>query len=337
MDSCKMEVTTTPFSQGEPNMSYSHLSIIERGQLETLHRLGWTVREIGLELKRHPSTIARELQRGRIEGCYTAQTAQAAYQERRTVSAPKGKYTLELAEEIEEKLKLTWSPEQITEKFSAQGKPRVCFKTIYRWIYAGRLATGEVRVLRHKGKRRKPTETRGRFRLGKPIRERPKEVRERTTFGHWELDTVVSSRGKSKACAATFVERKTRMYIALKMPDRTAHSREVAFGVLASQYPNVAFQTATADRGKEFACYASLEYFHDVQVYFADPYSSWQRGSNENGNGLLREFFPKGHDFAAVTEEELANAVSLINNRPRKCLGWKSAHEAFMEELSHLA
>lgn len=136
---------------------------------------------------------------------------------------------------------------------------------------------------------------------------------------------------------ATFIERKTRHYIALKMPDRTAHAMEVAFGVVASQYPQGTFKTATADRGKEFACYANLGNFHNMKVYFADPYSSWQRGANENGNGLLRELFPKGHDFAQVTDEELTEAIRLINTRPRKCLGWMSAHEAFMGELSHLA
>ncbi len=174
--------------------------------------------------------------------------------------------------------------------------------------------------------------------VGTPISKRPKEVRKREAFGHWELDTVVSSRGKSKACVATFIERKTRHYMALKMPDRTAYTMEVAFGVVASQYPQDTFQTVTVDRGKEFACYANLENFHNLKVYFADPYSSWQRGSNENGNGLLREFLPKGHDFAQVTDEELAEAIRLINHRPRKCLSWKTAHEAFMGELSsHLA
>ncbi len=166
---------------------------------------------------------------------------------------------------------------------------------------------------------------------------RRKEVRKREAFGHWELDTVVSSRGKSRACAATFIERKTRMYLALKMPDRTAHSMEIAFGVIAGQYPQSTSLTATADRRKEFACYNALETFHELDLYFADPYSSWQRGSNENGNGLLREFFPKGHDFAQVTDEELAHAIHLINDRPRKCLGWKSALESFMEQVSHLA
>jgi IS30 family transposase len=317
-------------------MSYSHLSIIERGQLETLHRLGWSSRAIARQLGRHHATIAREIKRGQSGPCYGALTAQQAYHERRATSVPAGKFTPELAAELEEKLKQTWSPEQIAEKRRCEEKHFVCFKTIYRWIYNGLLSVSEAQVLRHKGKRRKPMETRGRFLIGTPISQRPKEVRKRTTFGHWELDTVVSSRGNSKACAATFIERKTRLYFAIKMPDRTAHSMEVAFGVVASQYPQGTFRTATTDRGKEFACYASLENVHGTKVYFADPYSSWQRGSNENGNGLLREFFPKGYDLATVTDEELAEAVRLINHRPRKCLGWKSAYESFMGELSHL-
>lgn len=318
-------------------MSYSHLSIIERGQLQTLHQLGWSTRKIARQLGRHHATIAREIRRGCTPNGYEAEPAQHAYHERRVSSTPVGKFTETLAEELNLKLKETWSPEQIAAKRRIEGKTFVSFKTIYRWLYQGRLAAGEVKVLRHKGKRRKPLEKRGRFLVGTPISKRPREVRKRSTFGHWELDTVVSSRGKSKACAATFIERKTRLYVALTLPDRTAHSMEVAFGVVASQYPQGTMKTATTDRGKEFACYANLEAVHGVKVYFADPYSSWQRGSNENANGLLREFFPKRHDFSSVSDEELANAVRLINNRPRKCLGWRSAHEAFMEEVSHLA
>ncbi|WP_301880854.1 IS30 family transposase [Paenibacillus sp. 11B] len=112
------------------------------------------------------------------------------------------------------------------------------------------------------------------------------------------------------------IECRTRLYTAIHMPDRTALSMEIAFGVAASQYPAGAFQTATADRGKEFACYTSLETAHSLQVYFADPNSSWQRGSNENANGLLREFFPKGTDFAQITNEALETALRLINHRP---------------------
>jgi IS30 family transposase len=318
-------------------MGYTHLSITERSQLEILHRLGWSNREIGKELGRHHSAIARERKRGSRDGAYTAETAQIAYEERRVSCKSVGRFTPELASKLEEKLQQTWSPEQIAEQRRASGKPFVCFKTIYRWLYTGRLAAGELKVLRHKGKRRKPLETRGRFLVGKTISDRPKAVKKRETFGHWELDTVVSSRGKSRACAATFIERKTRLYLAITMPDRTAHSMEIAFGVVASQFPQGTFQTATVDRGKEFACHTALEHFHGLDVYFADPYSSWQRGSNENANGLLREFFPKGKDFADVTDEKLAHALHLINHRPRKCLGWKSAYESFMDALSHLA
>ncbi|MGG3840362.1 IS30 family transposase [Paenibacillus thiaminolyticus] len=210
---------------------------------------------------------------------YEAQSAQQAYRYRRASSVPVGKYTPELASELTEKLSQTWSPEQIAEKRRAESKPFVCFKAIYRWIYDRLLAAGDVGVLRHKGKRQKPVETRGKFMVGTPISKRPKEVLKHETFGHWELDTVVSSRGKSKACVATFIERKTRHYMALKMPDRTAYSMEVAFGVVASQHPQAAFQTVTVDRGKEFACYANLETVHHLKVYFSDTYSSWQRGS----------------------------------------------------------
>lgn len=319
-------------------MSYCHLSIMERGQIETLIKLGLSLRAIASHLGRNPSTISREIKRGvHKDKWYQASVSQKVYHERRQFSKPVGKLTPELKGDLEARLEQTWSPEQIAGKYrSTEGLSQVCFKTIYRWLYEGRLRVG-VNALRQKGKRQKPAETRGRFHAGTPISQRPREIGKRETFGHWELDTVVSSRGKSKACVATFIERKTRMYLALKMPDRTAHSMEVACGVIASQFPQAVMQSTTVDRGKEFACYSSLERHLGLAVYFADPYSSWQRGSNENGNGLLREFFPKGHDFATVTDEQLAYAIRLINNRPRKCLAWKSAHQAFTDQLLHLA
>ncbi|WDQ32186.1 IS30 family transposase [Paenibacillus marchantiae] len=318
-------------------MSYTHLSIIERSKLEILHQQGKSSRAIAKELGRHPSTVGRELERVASVDIYQAEQAQNAYQDRRKASVSTGKWCDTLAASLEEKLQATWSPEQISERFRTEGLSTVSFKTIYRWIYEGRLVRGELQVLRHKGKRQKPAEIRGKFTIGRTISTRPKAVRSRQTFGHWELDTVVSGRGKSKGCVATLIERKTRLYTAILMPDRTALPMEITLGVAISQYPKGTFLTATADRGKEFACYANLESTHDMQVYFADPYSSWQRGSNENGNGLLREFLPKGTDFAKVQDEDLAHSLDLINHRPRKCLSWRTAHESFTEELSHLA
>ena len=158
----------------------------------------------------------------------------------------------------------------------------------------------DLSVLRRKGKTRQPIETRGRFRIGTSIAKRPKEVRNRETFGHWELDTVVSSRGKSKGCLATFLERKTRFYLAFKIPDRTAKSMFSAIEQLCRLFPKEALKTFTSDR--------------------------------ENANGLLREYFPKKTDLAAISDEALNKALYDINHRPRKCLAYRTACKALVDE-----
>jgi IS30 family transposase len=313
-------------------MSYKHLTTYERGRIEALNNIGYSSRRIGEELGRHHTTIARELQRN--EGTpYRAELAQQNYEQRRKLSKPKGKYNEELAIVIEEKLFATWSPEQIANTIT---KGKISFKTIYNWIYQGKLLNGDLQTLRQKGKRRKPAEKRGKFAVGTPISKRPKEVKSRDTFGHWELDTMVSSRGKSKGCLSTFVERKSRLYTAFKMLDRTSGSMEKAITRLFNVLPSGAFKTATTDRGKEFACYQSIQDKLNLTLYFADPYSSWQRGSNENSNGLLREFYPKKTDFTTVDEKELMHNLFLINSRPRKCLDWKSPIQVFLHEVLHL-
>jgi transposase, IS30 family len=314
-------------------MSYSHLSTFERGKIEVLFQQGFSTRAIATLLGRHHSTIARERKRNGLH--YQAFEAQQAYQQRRQASRPRGKYREDLRHHIEERLWLTWSPEQIAANLGS-----ISFKTVYRWLYQGRILDGRLHVLRQKGKRRAPAETRGRFNVGTSLHKRPKDVRKRTEAGHWELDTVVSGRGKSKGCVATFIERKTRYYVAIQMADRCAASMQAAFRLLCSSLPTTAVKSATTDRGKEFACYRHLEQEHGIVVYFADPYASWQRGSNENANGLLREFFPKGTNFATISQEQISQAVDLINQRPRKCLNWKSAYETFLAEfgqVSHFA
>ncbi|WP_271399141.1 IS30 family transposase [Salinicoccus roseus] len=314
-------------------MSYQHLTTFERARIETLRSAGVSMRGIARRIERHVSTVSREIRRNAAGRQYSAEKAESIYQERRTHCGRIGKWTPELAMILSEKLAATWSPEQIIGR-CFQGK--LSFKTIYRWLYQRLLPETDTRSLRHKGKRQKPKETRGRFNIGTSIRKRPKSIRKRHTFGHWELDTVVSSRGKSKGCLATFVERKTRWYVALKMKDRSAGAMAQAVSTLHRQLPAGAFRTATVDRGKEFACYKTLEQTLGISIYFADPYASWQRGSNENANGLLREFFPKRTDLALISGESVRQALSLINQRPRKCLGWKTTHEAFQEELLHL-
>ena len=314
-------------------MSYKHLTINERVSIETMNKLGYSNRKIASHLGRHHSTIAREVKRCKSINIYQAEIAHKDYQTRRKKCKAKGKYTESIGSIIEDKLQKTWSPEQIANTVS---KGKVSFKTIYNWIYEGKLNV-TLNKLRHKGKSRNLVEKRGRFTIGLPISQRPKEVKTRKTFGHWELDTMVSSRGKSKGCFATFLERKTRLYTVIKIPDRTANSMEWAIDQLLNILPKGSMKTATTDRGKEFSCYTSISAKHDIPMYFADPYSSWQRGSNENSNGLMREFYPKKTDLALVNQQELAKNLFLLNSRPRKCLGWKTPIEMFLHEVSHLA
>lgn len=313
-------------------MSYGHLTTYERGRIQAFCKIGHSSRRISKDLGRHHSTITRELKRNKSTE-YKAEVSQQAYEQRRELSKPNGKYDKELTKIIEEKLSVTWSPEQIANTVT-MGK--VSFKTIYNWLYQGKLLNGDLKTLRRKGESRKPAEKRGKFSIGTPISERPKEVKDRAEFGHWELDTMVSSRGKSKGCFATFIERKSRLYTAFKIPDRTSASMDNAINNLFGVLPSGTFKTATTDRGKEFACYQSVQDKLGLTLYFADPYSSWQRGSNENSNGLLREFYPKKTNLAVVDENELTHNLFLINSRPRKCLGWKSSIQVFLHEVAHL-
>lgn len=294
--------------------------------------LGYSRRAIANRLGRHHSCIDREVKRNTSDTGYISTSAQSAYQARRRNSKPKGKRTDYLASIIEEKLTATWSPEQIANTVTSS---IVSFKTIYNWLYDGKLHGADTQFLRHKGKRRK-AEKRGKFAMGTPISERPQEVKHRQTFGHWKLDTMVSSRGESKGCFATFVERKSRLYTALKIADRSAASMQKAISQLYHTLPKGGFKTGTTDRGKEFACYCKIQAELGLPLYFADAYSSWQRGSNENSNGLLREFYPKKTNLAKIDQRDLTYNLFLINSRPRKCLGWKSPIQVFLHEVAHL-
>ncbi len=222
-------------------------------------------------------------------------------------------FSASLVSHILSKLRETWSPEQIAGRLFHELGPS--YSTIYRWVYKGFIKS-DLGVLRQKGKRQKPRETRGRFNIGLSISKRPSVVRGRETFGHWELNTVVSGRGQTKARVATFIERKSRFYIVLPMVDRSSHSMEHAIRTLHAYFPSGTFQTMTTDCGKEFSCHERIQDSLGIPMYFADPYSSWQRGSNENANGLLREFFPKGTNFGMINSTELSQEHSEIILRP---------------------
>ena len=297
--SCKMLITTKTYIRKGIVMSHKHFTINERNKIEVLNKEGYSARKIAGILNYNNSSISREL--ARCGGEYSAIEAQKYYDDKSKNKGRKIKLTENLKEYIETKLEATWSPEQIVGR-DLEGI--ISFKSIYNWIYQG-LISVSLKVLRRKGKSRKSKDNRGKFNVGNSISDRPKHIKKRTEFGHWELDTVVSSRGKSKGCFATFAEMKTRMYIALKMPDRSKDSMFKALQQLTGTLPKEAFKSFTSDRGKEFACYSDVEKSMKIDFYFADPYSAWQRGTNENSNGLLREFYPKKTDLALVSDFDL--------------------------------
>lgn len=317
---------------------YNHLTTKERCCIVHFKKLGWSITKIANELGRNKSTISRELKRNTIDNSYNVSKAEQLYENRRKNCGAIGKrLNTKLVDYISSKLDLGWSPEQINGRlmldYPSDNQMHISFKTIYNWIYDKFLIKGDLNKLRRKGKSRKPKETRGKFNTGKSIKERPKEVRKRKTVGHWELDTVVSSRGKSKACLATIVERKTRFAFAVHIPNRKSETfNKALFSVLKNLSGNLV-KSLTVDRGKEFAKYKDIEEQLKTNVYFADPYSSWQRGTNENTNGLIREYFPKKFDFSTISQKEVDYALNLLNNRPRKCLNFKTPYEAFISEI----
>ena len=174
--------------------------------------------------------------------------------------------------------------------------------------------------------------------MGKTIKKRPKEVYRRNTFGHWESDTVVSGKQnnytlKSKYCFVTLAERLTRKYIVKWIPDRKEETVTNAIIELLKDLPSDAVKTITCDRGKEFAGWKKIEEELNTNMYFADSYCAWQKGTNENSNGLLREFYPKQIDLSQTNEKEVQQVIELLNNRPRKCINYKTPNELFNEYL----
>jgi IS30 family transposase len=237
---------------------------------------------------------------------------------------------------VERKLKEDWAPETIAQKLKADypddDKMRVSHETIYRWIYSDAKNGGTLyKHLRRRRKKRRKQKRYGsgrRFIQGRVgIAERPAIVDSRERFGDWEGDTIEGK--KSSGYIATHVERKSRYLMAAKLVDKKSDSLTMQSIRLFCGIPKKMRQTLTVDNGSEFSRFKELEDKTGLTVYFADPYAAWQRGTNENTNGLLRQYFPKGTDFSKISEEDLAIAVKKLNYRPRKCLDYQSPHEVF--------
>lgn len=329
---------------------YHHLTITEREKILVLHEQKKSLHVIAREMGRSVSTISREIKRNVVKDeVYSAAAAQKRYQKRRKRSRRRKllENTVLMSKVTKLFLEQQWSPEQISNRLIYENDDfKISYNTIYRAIYAGMLDVsnlsrgnrGVIRKLRHRGKTRRKkgtVETRGKIVISNRIQERPKEAEERKVIGHWEADTMAGKQGS--ACLITLTDRCSRYLLASKVAKR--YSELVAEKMIEtfSNLPDEKLRSVTPDRGKEFAKHSKVtEALSGVQFYFPDPHAPWQRGTNENTNGLIREYLPKSYDIAATSESDIIGFVNKINMRPRKCLGWKSPHEVFFNVSLHL-
>ena len=325
-------------------MSYNHLTMDERNVIYRMQWQGYSDAEIARCLGCDRSTIGRECQRNRsYEGPYNPSTAQALANSRRHahLRRPKTGHR-RLMGYVAERIEAGWSPEQIAGRLSGRAPAAlkgltISHTTIYRWIWADRERTRQFRpFLRIARKpRRKPygkPSRQGQILGKRSIDERPPEANERRRLGDWEGDTLV---GKGRrGYLLTCVDRASRYLIARKV--KTCAAEPVAHGLQQTirRLPASKRRSLTLDNGREFARPVELERRLGLQVFFAHPYHAWERGTNENTNGLLRQYLPKGSDLALLSARQLRSYVWVLNHRPRKCLGYLSPFEVFYHRSS---
>ncbi len=318
-------------------MKYTQLTEKERYHLELLIQECSTQKIAAEILGRSRSTISRELKRNKgKDGGYYSEAAISKTAERRKRIIPT-KFTELVKELIKEKLELGWSPEQISGRLKIQYNIKISYELIYQYIDRDRKAGGSLfKYLPHRGKKYKKRNIKTRKRVWKtaakrkPMSERPPEATERKEIGHWEGDTIEGKRHQSGL--GTFVDRKSTFTIIRKVRNKSAKEMKNVILKSFNACPDV-IKTLTVDNGGEFALHDKISISLEMDVYFAPPYSPWERGLNENTNGLIRRFFPKGTDFKLVPERELARVQNLLNERPRKNLGFKTPKEVFISEL----
>lgn len=320
-------------------MSYNHFTAKERHALMYLLQMDLSHREIGRRLGRHHTTIGREVKRNaRVVGCYWDEYAQRRAVERQQKPKHQKRFgNDELRAFVINGLKNDWSPEAIAGRMAVEYKRkrsmRVSAECIYQWIYKDARAGGvlyQYLTRRHKKRRKqgKYGHLRGALADRRNICERPKSIETRRRFGHWEGDTVEGAKGSGGI--ATHVERKSRWLFATKLIDKQSQTFCNASIGSYLKLPKRCLQTLTVDNGSEFAQFKQIENATGLKVYFADPYAPWQRGTNENTNGLLRRYFPKGINWRTISHQQLANVVEKLNNRPRKCLNYRTPNEVFL-------
>jgi len=325
------------------NCCYKRLSSEEREEISRGLAEKLSVREIARRLDRSQSTISREIRKGSCNK-YTYRGQRAHRRAQRNARNRKlGKRKLmknaALRNYVHEKLRLKWSPEQIANRlknsYPDDEAMQISHEAIYGYLYVlprGQLKRELLKCLRQEHKYRRKRGKRVKESTKKledmlSIEERPAEVADRTVPGHWEGDILI---GKNRQSAmGTLVERTTRTTILVPLKSKKAAEVRKAFAKEALRLPEQMRLSLTYDQGREMAEHKLLTQATKINVYFAHPASPWERGTNENTNGLIRQFFPKGTDFNTVSLEEIKHAQGLLNGRPRKVLDWETPYEAF--------
>ena len=318
-------------------MKYRQLNIEERSAVAALRTVGLNQAEIARELGRHRSTVCRELKRNAApyDGRYRAGRAQERAVARRRRSRRNQQFGSRELKQVEVLLREEWSPVQVSGHLSRVGELSISHETIYRHVWRDLKEGGtlheHLRCARKQCRKRYGRhDSRGRLAGKRPISERPAAVEKRVRVGHWEIDTMMGqSLGESSDCNLTLVERKTGYVLIGKMRERTAQEANRATLELMARHPEC-FATITADNGTEFHWYEEIEVATGVKFYFATPHHSWERGTNENTNGLIRQYLPKGQSMAPLTQDECDAIADHLNNRPRKRHEYKTPNQCFL-------
>ena len=316
-------------------MNYHQITAAERYTLTLLRRQGLCAAAIARILGRHRSTIGREVRRNTThhDGWYRAEKAHSYATARRARSRRNQRFGPAAWRLVQARLGDEWSPEQIAGRLARDGTLSISHETIYRHIWDDR-ARGGVLYLQLRGARKQRRkrygryDSRGRLAGKRPIGDRPAAATARTVLGHWEGDTVLGA-GQAGPCVLTLVERKSGFVAIGKLTQRTgAQVNRRARRLIAAQPHPV--HTITVDNGTEFHQYAALEAQVAARFYFATPHHAWERGTNENTNGLLRQYWPKGESMAHLSQADCTRIATKLNRRPRKRLAYRTPEECYV-------
>jgi len=315
--------------------NYKQLSQAQRYQIEILNKAGKNQKEIAELLGVSPGTICRELKRNKGKKGYRPKQAQIKADKRRKQAAKAIKMTKEVIVEIEEKIRLDWSPEQVSGWLKVNQGIAISHERIYQHIWADKRHGGTLyKHLRQSNKKRKKQygskDKRGQIRNRVSIDERPAIVAEKIRIGDWEIDTVIGQ--NHQGALVTIVDRVSKFTLIKKVDSKHAEVVTAATISLLQSYLDKTL-TITADNGKEFAGHETIKEQLNADVYFAHPYHSWERGLNENTNGLIRQYFTKGSSFENITDDEVEAVMYKLNHRPRKTLNFKTPYAVFFAEL----